>query len=175
MKKVMFGIAAALAIFAIVSCGSAPAPAAQTPEQKIEQEYKEIVETYGPQLILDGAKDYSVVTGDGLIKIAQKNWSSVSGIPNAGKNNGNYFPVFLIASPDSGIVDPDVIEIGTKLTIVDLKKNLDNPGARAAIKGSIASVAALYESKAQLPGVTDAKKSDYTGLAADLKNLAGQL
>jgi hypothetical protein len=48
---------------------------------------------------------------------------------------------------DNEIVDPDKIEPGLKLKIVDLKKNLDNPGAREAIKSSLNDVAYVYNRK----------------------------
>jgi hypothetical protein len=53
----------------------------------------------------------------------------------------------MIASPDSNIVDPDLIIPGVVLRIIDLKKNLDNPIACQAIKESLKDVASIYHQK----------------------------
>jgi hypothetical protein len=48
---------------------------------------------------------------------------------------------------DSEIVDPDKIEPGMKLKILDLKKNLADPAARSAIKNCLKDVAYVYSKK----------------------------
>ncbi|GHV86674.1 hypothetical protein AGMMS50230_22820 [Spirochaetia bacterium] len=78
-----------------------------------------------------------------------------------GGSNIYYFPLIRLAN--TSIVDPDVIKVGTKLLIPDLQRNLNNAGAKAAIRDDMISVASQYDKKGK------------TNAAAALKNLASRL
>jgi hypothetical protein len=86
---------------------------------------------------LDGAGNYTVVPGDTLFAIAQRNF---------GAANALYFPVIRTASNEE-INDPELILPGLQLLIPDLKKNLDNPGSRAKIKDLLDKAAGLYRAR----------------------------
>lgn len=89
--------------------------------------------TQRSDIILDGAQSYTVVAGDTLSSISQRFY-----------NNDDYFPIIMLGS--SGVVsDPDKIEPGTRLTIPNLRRNLDDSGAKARIKSYFGEVASIYD------------------------------
>jgi hypothetical protein len=101
------------------------------------QDVRQVPEQAGGDIILEGAKIYTVVRYDTLSKIA---------INNYGRVNGYYFPLIMLASGDV-VDDPDLIEPGTRLTIPDLQRNLSDPGARAKIKEFLNEIANVYDRK----------------------------
>jgi len=86
-------------------------------------------------IVLDGATNYTVVRGDTLSKIAAARY---------GQGNLLFFPLIRLANAGA-VSDPDVIEVGTSLVIPNLQRNLDNPGAKAAIKADTSATADQYE------------------------------
>jgi LysM repeat protein len=148
MKKVVTLLVCILA-FAALSCKSSPSGVKLEGEitgEKVDSALDQIYDAYRPHLVMDGAQDYTVAAGDSLSAITRKHYGSLTGVGEAGPNNGFYFPVIMMAA-DSEIVDPDKIEPGMKLKIVDLRKNLDNPVSRAAIKDCLNDVAYVYNKK----------------------------
>ena len=125
-KNVLFGLLIiALSIFVVSGCSTPPPP---PPPPTTET----------PQgLVLDGATNYTVVTGDTLAEIS------------ASKYGGNYLYYFpLIRLANANIVpNPDLIEPGTNLVIPDLKRNLDNVGANALIRADMLAIAGQYENQ----------------------------
>jgi hypothetical protein len=111
----------------------APAPAAE-----------EVYETYSNDLILEGAKPYTVARTDTLSKITRAHY---------GGRNGYFFPIIMLASRET-VTDPDLIEPGMVLTIPDLQKNLDDPGAKAKMKEFLNEIAGVYDRKGQ-PTIRD--------------------
>jgi LysM repeat protein len=91
------------------------------------------------EIVLDGAKEYTVKRGDTLTNIAKSNYGE--GL------NGYYFPLIMFASKvvDS---DPDKISPGQKLTIPNLQKNLDDELARLHLKSMLLDIAFIYNNKA---------------------------
>jgi hypothetical protein len=146
MKKVLLYVAAVTAVFAL-SCKSAPAPTpapeaveeGEYTQEQANNDYERVYETYRPRIILDGAKNYTVVQGDTLSHIAVANYGRAN-------SYGYFFPLIVMAS-DVAVPDPDLIEPGMVLTIPDLKKNLDDPEARQAIKSFLKEVAGIYHKK----------------------------
>jgi LysM repeat protein len=98
---------------------------------------EQVYEEHSGDLILEGAKSYTVVRTDTLSKITRSNY---------GGRNGYYFPLIMLASQDV-VKDPDLIEPGIKLTIPDLQKNLNDPGARQKIKEFLNDIANVYNTK----------------------------
>jgi hypothetical protein len=90
-------------------------------------------------IVLDGAKEYSVKSGDTLSNIAKSSYGQ--GI------NGYYFPLIMIASKVV-IADPDKIKPGQKLMVPDLQKNLDDRLARSHLKALLLDIALVYNNKA---------------------------
>jgi LysM repeat protein len=138
-----------------ISCKSAPAqtddsapktvePAEPLTQSEINEEFKDVYEKYVSKLILDGAKSYTVVSGDNLSKIAAANF---------GTDRGYYFPVIMLASSNVTIQDPDFIQPGMQLTIPDLDKNFANADAKANIKAFLKEVAGIYGKKKNGAGV----------------------
>jgi hypothetical protein len=143
MKKKICLICVGLVVFFAFSCKSAPKATASiddglSAEEKarkiITEAFDSVYGKYFGDLILEGATNYTVVKGDTLSQIASSKF---------GKGNGYYFPVIMLASHET-VEDPDIIEIGDKLTIPDLQKNLDNPRARTNIKEYLKEIAELY-------------------------------
>ena len=92
------------------------------------------------------AVEYTIVYGDYLSEITRTFYGHLTDVGPAGTRNGFYYPVLMLASEDQ-IKDPDFILEGMKIKIPDLKKNLENPATRTAIKTILAQVAALYGNK----------------------------
>jgi hypothetical protein len=113
------------------------APAAEQEQEEVSLSFETVYSKYESKLILDGAADYVVNSGDTLTRISR-------GAYGAGK--GYYFPLIMLASTDV-VRDPDLIEPGMHLAIPDLQRNLDDEGARQAMKEFFSDIAELYEQK----------------------------
>jgi hypothetical protein len=127
MKKVMFIFTAALVLMSISACKST------TKAQKVENAFKIAYERHYNDLILDGAQTRTVQSGDTLSAISREVYG-----------NGFYFPVIMLASKDV-VTDPDKIEPGMQLIIPNLQRNLNDPNARASIKGFLKEIAAIED------------------------------
>jgi hypothetical protein len=165
MKKFSALLLVLLAVFLAFSCASTGSGAVEdvpyTPEEA-NKDLDKIYDTYRGSLDMTGAQDYTVVKGDTLSQITRKYYGNLTSVGEAGDHNGFYFPVIMLAS-DSHIADPDLIEPNMKLKIVDLKRNLDNPSSRKAIKDCLNEVAVVYN------------KKDKPAEEAGLKKLANSL
>ena len=151
MKKILFYLLIA-AVLAGVSCTSAPQTSGvviegEVTQQKVDDAYEHIYDTYRGRLDMTCAQDYVVVRGDSLSQITRRFYGNLTDVGEAGGSNGFYFPVLMLASEDSHIVDPDLIEPGLALKIPDLPRNLANAGARRAIKDFLNDVAYIYNRK----------------------------
>jgi len=149
MRKIaviLIPLLAALVLFSCKTASSSPKIEGDVTQEKVNTALGQIYNNYRSKLDLTGAKEYTVVKGDTLSQITRQHYGSLTGVGEAGANNGFYFPVVMMAS-DSNIVDPDLIEPGMKLKIPDLKKNLGIPGARKAIKDCLNDVAYVYNKK----------------------------
>ena len=148
MKKFLVCLLIAGALISI-SCKTAPSTPqieGEVTQDKVNSALNQIYATYRTKLDMTGAQDYTVVRGDTLSQITRKYYGDLTGVGDAGASNGFYFPVIMMAA-DSNIVDPDLIEPGMKMKVVDLKKNLANPVSRKAIKDCLNDVAYVYNKK----------------------------
>jgi len=153
MKKFSLSCIGLLGALLVFSCGGTPAPAPEPPPpppppppiviESAPETVAEVYETYLPNLDLTGAQAYVVVRGDTLSGISRRFYGNLTNVGIAGRRNGFYFPVIMMAS-SANITNPDRIYPGMRLTIPDLRRNLDNPGARQAIKNSLGEVAEIY-------------------------------
>ena len=139
-------------VFAGLSCKTAPVEKetgiqGEITQQQVDNALKQIYDAYLAKLDMSGSQDYTVVWGDTLSKITRRYYGGLANVGEAGSHNGFYFPVIMLASPDSHIVDPDLIYPGLKLKIIDLEKNLANPEAHQAIKASLMEIAHIYQAK----------------------------
>ena len=149
MKKIVYCIMIA-AVLAGMSCKSTPTSPkieGEVTQDKVNTALEQIYDNYRGKLDMTGAKDYTVVRGDSLSQITRTNYSSLTDVGTAGAGNGFYFPILMLASESSHIVDPDLIEPGLVLKIPDLKRNLANATARKAIKDCLIDVAYVYNRK----------------------------
>ena len=161
MKKILYLIAIAVITALIMACGStgetqesppeSPPPAAQpqttqpppaqpqttqpppaaTPPRDVEAVY----EQYAGDLILEGARRYTVVSGDTLVRIARNSYG-----------NGFYYPIIMMASRDV-VQDPDRLRPGMVLTIPDIEANINNPGARVSIRNFLFDIAIIEDQR----------------------------
>jgi len=104
-------------------------------------------------IVLDNAQFYTVRRGDRLILIAKRFY---------GSEKGNYFP-FIIAGTEEEIEDPDVIEIGQKLTIPDLKEAVSTEESKNYVKQTFYDVADKYDAKGK-PGMASQLRAIAAGL-----------
>ena len=151
MKKLLICLLIATAFFGL-SCQSGPTSSGAVIEGEVTQEkvnsaLEQIYNAYRTRLDMSGAQDYTVVRGDSLSAIARSHFGSLSDVGEAGPSNGFYFPVIMMASSGSHILDPDLIEPGMRLKIIDLKRNLADSSSRKAIKDFLNDVAYVYNRK----------------------------
>jgi hypothetical protein len=132
----LVGIAALFAVimFSFAACVGTPPPATPAPQPEPVAQPAPQPDSPPPPppppppaaarttLILDGARNYTVKSGDTLVDIAKQFY-----------NNGYYYPVIFVANVPK-IQDADVIEPGTQLIIPDLQRNLNDSGAREVIR-----------------------------------------
>jgi len=149
MKKIVAVFATLLVSLMLFSCAT-PETArvsgileGEVTQARVDEALSHIYELFRPRLDLTGAQEHVVVAGDTLSGIARNFFGHLTNVGDAGFQNGFYFPVIMMAS-QTHIVDPDLIEPGLSLTIIDLRRNLDNPIARAAIRESLLEVAYVY-------------------------------
>lgn len=118
-------------------------------KDEINEAFDDVYKKYRDKLDYSGAAYYIVKSGDSLTKITRLSevWGDFTGVGTAGTRNGFYFPLIMLASPDVGIVNPDLIQPGMKLTIIDLRRNLAKASSRAAIKDFLKEIAAVYKWK----------------------------
>ncbi|MDR1420576.1 MAG: hypothetical protein LBI86_09400 [Treponema sp.] len=115
----------------------APPPPPPPPRSEPEPTLETVYEQHATDLILEGAKPYAVVRTDTLSRITRANY---------GASNGYFFPIIMLASRET-VTDPDLIKPGMDLTIPDLQRNLDDPGARQRIKEFLNEIADVYNRK----------------------------
>jgi LysM repeat protein len=170
MKKNLSVLAIVLTVLTAVSCKSTGSTGGTSAGQKeltqaeVNSAFEKIYAEYRDDIILDGAKEYTVKSGDSLSRIARDAYGSVE--------NAYYFPLIMLASRNA-VADPELIEPGTKLTIPDLQKNLNNAAARGEIKKFLKDVAGVYDQK--LRGGDTNKQKAYEDFRTRLTALSNSL
>jgi hypothetical protein len=151
MRRALFLFVILLLFQSAMSCVSTDL----TDEQKaVLPAFERVYDSYKTDFILDDAQTYTVMKGDTLPAVVRRVY---------GAGNGYFFPLIALASGDV-IPDAGVLEPGTKLTIPNLDKNLNDPGARQSLKSLLYDIADVYEKK-EAAETREYKKQ----LAADLK------
>jgi len=139
MKKVVSTtVFLAVCVLLVMSCASL--------RKVTDDTFHKIYNRYANDLILDGATSYTVKQGDTLVDISR----ALYGDPY-------YYPVIMLASRNV-IADPDKIQPGMVLTIPNLQRNLNDPKAKAAMKGVINDCAGI-ESKRGRDGTAQGLKA----------------
>ena len=126
MKKIALAAVLTVCVLMVMSCKSLG--------KVNDASFNRIYNKYASDLILDGATQYTVRSGDRLVDISAAQY-----------NDPYYYPVIMLASRNV-VADPDKIQPGMVLTVPNLQRNLNNPSSRAAMKGVINDCAGI-ESK----------------------------
>jgi hypothetical protein len=103
----------------------------------VNEAFEAVYSAYENDIVLDGASDYVVKSGDTLSAIT---------LASYGSDNGFFFPLIMLASNDV-VLDPDLIQPGMNLTIPNLQQNLNDPDARQRIKSFLLDIAVVYDRK----------------------------
>jgi hypothetical protein len=127
MKKVLFLLVLIACTLLVFSC--------RTTGDVTDDTFRRIYARHAGNLILDGAQNYTVRSGDTLFQIAVSFYQ-----------DGLYYPVIMLASRDT-VLDPDQIAPGMVLTVPDLQVNLDNPRSRVSVRGVMLDCADIEESR----------------------------
>jgi len=134
MKKNVVIALITVCIMAIAGCPSNPPPVASTPP-KAPPPASEPAPVVSDGLVLDGAANYTVVSGDTLAEIAASRY---------GGTNMYFFPLIRVAN-SSVVSDPDLIEPGTNLVIPALQSNLNSASANALVRTEMLRIASQYD------------------------------
>jgi hypothetical protein len=132
MKKSIFLVVLVMSVLMIPACTTTSTDPITTQEEA-NQALQRVYNEYKSDLILEGSKTYTVVSGDVLNAISRSEYG-----------NGFYFPLIMLASSDV-VLDPDLIEPGMVLTIPDLQRNLNDAKARGRIKGFLREIADIED------------------------------
>jgi len=132
MKKAVLSVVLIMSVLLVVSCKTTKGARTTTVN---DDTFRRIYDRYWGDLILDGAQKYTVKSGDRLVDISRSLYS-----------DPYYYPVIMLASKDI-VVDQDKIQPGMVLTIPDLQRNLDDPRAKASIKGVIVDCARIEDDR----------------------------
>jgi len=137
MKKILLFTIIVISVMFIAACSTtggskSTGPAPQNPT---EEALQAVYNRYGTALILTGASNYTVKSGDTLAAIARAQY-----------NNGFFYPVIMLASNET-VLDPDKIEPGMQLTVPDLQRNLNDARAKANIKNYLLDIANIEEKR----------------------------
>jgi nucleoid-associated protein YgaU len=89
---------------------------------------------YPSSIILDGAVNYTVRSGDTLANIGKQMYQ-----------DGAYYPLIMMVS--GIVVDPDLIYPGNNLVIPDLSLNMNDPSARQSINRYFNDIARIEEQR----------------------------
>jgi hypothetical protein len=136
-KRLKIGITVLVMVivFVFAACGGTPPASTPAPQPEPAAEPAPppppaptpppVQEPLRNVLILDGARNYTVKSGDTLVEISKQFY-----------NNGYYYPVIFIANLTK-LQDADKIEPDTQLVIPDLQRNLNDAGARIVVKQAL--------------------------------------
>jgi PBP1b-binding outer membrane lipoprotein LpoB len=133
LKKSIVMALITVCIMVIAGCPGDPPPvASKTPATPPPPPAEPVVQE---GLVLDGAANHTVVSGDTLAEIAANRY---------GGTNMYFFPLIRLAN--SGVVsDPDLIEPGTNLVVPQLQSNLNSVSANALVRAEMLRIASQYD------------------------------
>ena len=140
MKKLSLVIMALTAALVLAGCKSTGN------QDAVNESFKKVYNTYSGIVNLDGAKNYTVETGDTLTSISKKVY---------GEDNGYYFPLIMVASKN--VSDPELITPGTELVVPDYNANINDKEQAARLKPYFKDIAGVYKQK-KTPGAADIRE-----------------
>lgn len=133
MKKITIFLMALCVAFSLFSCASSK----EVSQDQVNAAFAKVYDEYAKSLILDGATNYTVKSGDTLSAITTEKY---------GNGKGYYFPVIMLASSDV-VLDPDLIQPGMVLKVPNLEKNLKDPVAKGKLKDFFKEISNVYKKK----------------------------
>lgn len=142
MKKITLALLALITVIGLASCKSTGAS-----QEKVNDSFYKVYHNYSSVVNLEGAKTYTVVSGDTLTAITKQFY---------GDKNGYYFPLIMIASNEK-VLDPDFIEPGMELTIPDFDKNIKDTEQAKLLKPYFKDIANVYKIKST-PSAADIRE-----------------
>jgi hypothetical protein len=145
MKNMVLFVILILAVLLVASCGSctsaesasSPVPESAHLSQLYPQPQYQIIDVarHSSNIILDGAVNYTVRSGDILTEIARNFYQ-----------DGSYYPLIMMVCDDI-VIDPDKIEPGMILTIPDLNRNIADTKAKYSMNSFFARIADIEEQR----------------------------
>ena len=137
MKKVLLLTITVISVLLIAACSTTGSTGSTgpAPQNPTEEALQDVYNRYRNALILTGATNYTVKSGDTLSAVAREQY-----------NNGFLYPVIMLASKDV-VLDADKIEPGMKLVVPDLQRNLNDARAKANIKNYLLEIADVEEKR----------------------------
>jgi len=146
----LLALAVVMCFVFAVSCGSSPAPESEPapapPPPSPPRTSPSPTPPVSQDIILDGARTYTVVSRDTLSSISRRLYG-----------RSVYYPLIMLGSKDV-VQDMDKIKPGMRLTIPDLQRNLNSPGPRARIKSFLVEIAALNDSRRRPKDAAELRK-----------------
>ena len=171
MKLSRFVVVASFAALLVFGCKNAPKTVSEEEAREAAEaaeaasEMMDVLKDYFSGINMEGAKKYTVVSGDTLSQIAIREY---------GKENGYYYPLIMLGSSEV-VADPENIEPGWELTIPDLQANLNDPLTRGTLKDFLKAVAGVYKERSDSETATKAEISRAQTAAAALEKLSDDL
>ena len=140
MKKIVLLALSLVAMFGMISCATTSTmdPAAQK-QAAINKSFDQVYSSHAGDLVMDGAKNYTVKKGDTLTSITKTFY--------AGDDvNGYYFPIIMLASRNV-VSDPELITPGMKLTIPNFEKNIKDKAVAKKMSSFFRDLTSVYRQK----------------------------
>lgn len=140
MKKIVLLALSLVAVFGMISCATTSTmdPAAQK-QAAINKSFDQVYSSHAGDLVMDGAKNYTVKKGDTLTSITKTFYAGDD-------ENGYYFPIIMLASRNV-VSDPELITPGMKLTIPNFEKNIKDKAVAKKMSSFFRDLTGVYRQK----------------------------
>lgn len=140
MKKIILLALSLVTVFGMISCTTTSTmdPAAMK-QAAINKSFDEVYSSHAGNLVMDGAKTYTVKKGDTLTAITKTFYAGDD-------ENGYYFPIIMLASRNV-VSDPELITPGMKLTIPNFEKNIKDKAVAKKMSTFFRDLTGVYRQK----------------------------
>ena len=140
MKKIILLALSLVTVFGMISCTTTSTmdPAAMK-QAAINKSFDEVYSSHAGDLVMDGAKTYTVKKGDTLTAITKTFYAGDD-------ENGYYFPIIMLASRNV-VSDPELITPGMKLTIPNFEKNIKDKAVAKKMSTFFRDLTGVYRQK----------------------------
>ena len=140
MKKIILLALSLVTVFGMISCTTTSTmdPAAMK-QAAINKSFDQVYSSHAGNLVMDGAKTYTVKKGDTLTSITKTFYAGDD-------ENGYYFPIIMLASRNV-VSDPELITPGMKLTIPNFEKNIKDKAVAKKMSSFFRDLTGVYRQK----------------------------